>query len=31
MAPGALVSGYVIGGVVKLANFHAAVLEQEHL
>ncbi|KAA0999294.1 DoxX family protein [Paraburkholderia panacisoli] len=26
----ALVSAYVIGGVAKLANFHAAVLEQEH-
>jgi uncharacterized membrane protein YphA (DoxX/SURF4 family) len=24
------VSAYVIGGVAKLANFHAAVLEQEH-
>jgi uncharacterized membrane protein YphA (DoxX/SURF4 family) len=26
----ALVSAYVIGGLAKLANFHAAVLEQEH-
>lgn len=26
----ALVSAYLIGGVAKLANFHAAVLEQEH-
>jgi uncharacterized membrane protein YphA (DoxX/SURF4 family) len=26
----ALVSAYVIGGVAKLANFHAAVLEQKH-
>ncbi|WP_321931390.1 DoxX family protein [Paraburkholderia guartelaensis] len=26
----ALVSAYVIGGVAKLANFHAAVLEQAH-
>ncbi|MGF6483792.1 DoxX family protein [Paraburkholderia sp. JPY419] len=26
----ALVSAYVIGGVAKLANFHVAVLEQEH-
>ena len=31
VARAALVSGYVIGGVAKLANFHAAVLEQEHL
>ncbi|SKC97425.1 Uncharacterized membrane protein YphA, DoxX/SURF4 family [Burkholderia sp. CF099] len=26
----ALVSAYVIGGVAKLANFHAALLEQAH-
>ena len=26
----ALVSAYVIGGVAKLANFHGAVLEQQH-
>jgi uncharacterized membrane protein YphA (DoxX/SURF4 family) len=26
----ALVSAYVIGGLAKLAHFHAAVLEQEH-
>ena len=26
----ALVSAYVIGGVAKLTNFHAAVLEQAH-
>jgi uncharacterized membrane protein YphA (DoxX/SURF4 family) len=26
----ALVLAYVIGGVAKLANFHTAVLEQEH-
>ncbi|MEX3944470.1 DoxX family protein [Paraburkholderia sp. EG287A] len=26
----ALVSMYVIGGVVKLANFHGAMLEQQH-
>ncbi|MEM5385098.1 DoxX family protein [Paraburkholderia phymatum] len=26
----ALVSAYVIGGLAKLANFHGAVLEQEH-
>src|SRR5262249_27936496 len=26
----ALVSAYVIGGVAKLANFHPAILEQEH-
>lgn len=25
-----LVSAYVIGGVIKLANFHGAVLEQAH-
>jgi uncharacterized membrane protein YphA (DoxX/SURF4 family) len=29
-ARAALVSAYVIGGVAKLMNFHAAVLEQEH-
>jgi len=30
LARTALVSAYVIGGLAKLLNFHAAVLEQEH-